>query len=196
MELGTWVPLDPVEVRRVMAGFDRPWWIAGGWALDMFLGRKTREHEDIDVELLRSDQQAIQSHLRDWELYLASAGVLSPWVAGAEVPPDTSDVWCRPAGAESWAMQLMFNPGTEDRWASRRNPLVTRPMDLAVRHTGDGLPYLTPEAQLLMKAKGRRPKDEADFELVAPALSDEQRTWLREAIERVHPGHPWLDGLA
>jgi hypothetical protein len=93
-------------------------------------------------------------------------------------------------------MQLMFNPGTDDHWASRRNPLLTRPMSLAVRRTGDGLPYLTPEAQLLMKAKGQRPKDEADFELVAPALSDEQRTWLREAIERVHPGHPWLEALS
>ena len=65
-DLGEWIPLDPVEVRRVFAGYDRPWWIAGGWAIDMFLGRKTREHGDVDVALLRSDWAAVQQHLRAW----------------------------------------------------------------------------------------------------------------------------------
>ena len=193
--LEPWVPLDPVEVRRVFAGFERPWWIAGGWALDMFVGRKTREHTDIDVELLRHDQLAVQSYLeRDWELYLAD-GVLTPWVAGEEAPPDTGDVWCRPPGGGSWAFQLMLNPGTPERWASKRSPLITLPMDVAVRRTGDGLPYLAPEAQLLMKAKGRRPKDEADFDLLLPLLADDQRTWLRESLERAHPDHPWRERL-
>jgi hypothetical protein len=194
-DLGAWVPLDPVEVRRLLAGFDRPWWIAGGWGLDMFLGRKTREHADIDVELLRADQLAIEAHLRGWELYLASDGVLAPWVAGEPAPPDVGDIWCRPAGAAAWALQLMLNPGTPEHWASKRNPMVTRPMSVAVRHTGDGIPYLAPEAQLLMKAKGLRPKDEADLAAVLPTLGEDARQWLREALERVHPGHPWLDLL-
>ena len=194
-ELGPWVPLDPVEVRQVMAGYDRPWWIAGGWALDMFLGRKTREHGDVDVELLRSDQLEVQAHLqRGWELYLAD-GVLTPWVAGEPAPPGTSDVWCRPPGSGSSAFQLMFNPGTSDRWGSKRSPLITLPMDEAVRRTGDGIPYLAPEAQLLMKAKGLRPKDEADFDEVLPALDEGQRAWLRSALERAHPDHPWTARL-
>jgi hypothetical protein len=190
-----WVPLDPVEVRQVMTGYGRPWWIAGGWALDMFLGRRTRDHADVDVGVLRSDQQAVQAQLRGWELYLASDGVLSPWVAGAEVPADTCDIWCRPDGSPSWALQFMLNPGNDDRWDCRRSPMVTMPMSRAVRRTGDGLPYLAPECQLLMKAKGLRPKDEADFDVVLPALDDEQRTWLRNALERVHPGHAWSERL-
>lgn len=194
-DLGPWVPLDPVEVRRMMAGYDRPWWIAGGWALDMFLGRKTRDHADVDVALLRSDQLEAQAHLRDWELYLASDGRLTPWVAGEPAPPDTGDVWCRPPGGSAWAFQLMLDPGTPERWASKRSPLIGLPMDVAVRRTGDGLPYLAPEAQLLMKAKGLRPKDEADFDVVLPALDEGQRTWLREALTRAHPDHPWLGRL-
>ncbi len=196
MPLEPWVPLDPVEVRQVMTGYDRPWWIAGGWALDMFLGRTTREHHDVDVAVLRSDQAALQSQLRGWELYLASDGSLSPWVAGAEVPPDTGDIWCRPDGSTTWALQFMLDPGTDERWACKRSPMISLPMDQAVRRTGDGLPYLAPEAQLLMKAKGLRPRDEADFDVVLPALDDDQRSWLRVGLERVHPGHPWLERLA
>ena len=33
-----------------------PWFIAGGWAIDLFLGRKTREHADVDFALSRLDQ--------------------------------------------------------------------------------------------------------------------------------------------
>lgn len=180
----------------MLAGFDRPWWIAGGWALDMFLGRKTREHADLDVELLRSDQLAVQSHLqRAWELHLARDGVLSSWPAGEPAPPDTTDVWCRPAGGGSWAFQLMLNPGTPDRWASKRSPRIGLPMGVAVRRTGDGIPYLAPEAQLLMKAAGRRPKDEADLDEVLPALDEGQRAWLRDALAHAHPGHPWSERI-
>ena len=193
-DFGPWVPIDPVEVRRVLTGFDRPWWIAGGWALDMALGRTTREHVDVDVELLRRDQLAVQAHLRrDWELHVADGG-LAPWAP--DEPTDAHDIWCRPHGSPSWAFQLMFNPGTRETWVSTRSPAVTRPMSLAVRRTGDGIPYLAPEVQLLMKAKGLRPKDEQDFANVVGVLDDEARAWLRAALERIHPGHRWLDALA
>ena len=32
--LGRWDPLTPAGVAEVLSGFDRPWWIAGGWAID------------------------------------------------------------------------------------------------------------------------------------------------------------------
>ena len=196
-DLGPWVPLDPVEVRRLFADYGRPWWIAGGWAIDMALGRKTREHGDVDVAVLRSDQLAVQSHLRGWELHLANV-VLTPWVAGELAPPDTCDVWCRPAGSTSWAFQLMFDPGTTETWVCRRNLTITRPMSSAIRRTGDGIPYLAPELQLLMKAKRCEAKDQADFAAVVDAgiLDPEANRWLRSALERIHPGHRWLDELA
>jgi hypothetical protein len=194
-DLGEWVPLDPVEVRRIFAGYGRPWWIAGGWAIDMNLGRRTRDHGDVDVGLLRSDWMAAQQHLRDWDLYLAH-GVLDPWLDGEEPPPDVDDVWIRPKGASAWAFQLMLNPGSDDIWVSKRSPMITLPMSQAVRRTGDGIPYLAPEAQLLMKAKGRRPKDDVDFANAAGSLDDEARAWLRAALERAHPGHDWIADLA
>ena len=41
---------------KVMAGFPQPWWVAGGWALDLFLGRKTRPHADLEFSILAADR--------------------------------------------------------------------------------------------------------------------------------------------
>ena len=44
---------DPVlEYVRLLSDFRRPWMIAGGWAIDLFLRRVTREHEDVDIAIL------------------------------------------------------------------------------------------------------------------------------------------------
>ena len=59
----------------------------------------------------------------------------------------------------------------------------------------DGITYLRPEVQLLHKAPGLRPKDQADFDACAPLLDDQSRAWLRSALALAHPGHPWLDEL-
>lgn len=50
-----------------MEGFSRPWFVAGGWAIDLFLDRVTREHSDIEIAVLREDQLALQRHLVGWQ---------------------------------------------------------------------------------------------------------------------------------
>ena len=49
---GAWQPLDPAGVAALMAGFDRPWWLVGGWSIEAFTG-VAREHEDVDLSILR-----------------------------------------------------------------------------------------------------------------------------------------------
>lgn len=39
---------DVLAVAGLMRNFPRPWFLAGGWALDWFVGRVTREHGDIE----------------------------------------------------------------------------------------------------------------------------------------------------
>src|SRR5579875_1369419 len=40
---------DVREVADVMGSFSRPWFVSGGWTIDLFLGRTTREHEDLET---------------------------------------------------------------------------------------------------------------------------------------------------
>ena len=43
---GGWDPLTPATTGELMAGFDRPWWVVGGWTIEAFTG-VPREHEDM-----------------------------------------------------------------------------------------------------------------------------------------------------
>ena len=60
-----WEPLQPEEVSELFKSLNIKWWIAGGWAIDLFLGKKSRGHLDIDVLILRKDQMIIHKHLNE-----------------------------------------------------------------------------------------------------------------------------------
>jgi hypothetical protein len=71
---GPWALVTPADAALLLEGFGRPWWIAGGWAIDAFTGSE-REHDDIDVSIFRADIEALR----------ASAGAhLHIWSAGPE----------------------------------------------------------------------------------------------------------------
>ena len=53
-------------VRHEMRDFGRPWCVAGGWALDLFIGEQSRPHSDIDIALFREDQAALRVALDGW----------------------------------------------------------------------------------------------------------------------------------
>lgn len=196
--LGTWQPWSPQEVARFFAPLSIPWWIAGGWAIDLFLGRQTREHEDIDVQILRRDQQAVRALFGAWDVQAAlqpprdEAWPFRPWRLGEVLDADIHDVWLRPSPAQPWALQLMIADTRDDTWLFRRTPAIARPIAAIGRATADGIPYLEPEIQLLYKARGLRPKDEVDFTHALPTLDQERRRWLRQALDTAHPNHPWL----
>lgn len=191
-DLGRWEPFVPHEAAELLDRLAVPWWIAGGWAIDLFLGRRTRDHEDLDVGLLLRDQLAVQATLSGWDLHPAGGGVLRPWPPGENLPPDVHDVWCRPAPNAPWALQFMLNEAEGEDWLFRRDPGVRRPLAEIVLRDRDGLPFLAPEVQLLFKSKQPRPKDEADFAAVLPYLDEGRRRWLSEVLARVQPGHPWI----
>jgi aminoglycoside-2''-adenylyltransferase len=199
--LGPWQPWSPQEVAQFFAPLTVPWWIAGGWAIDLFLGRQTREHEDIDVQILRRDQRVIRALFGAWDVQAAlppprdEAWPFRSWDLDEALDAEIHDVWCRAEPAQPWALQLMIADTQDDSWLFRRMPAIRRPVDSIGCVADDGIPYLAPEIQLLYKAKGRRPKDESDFAHALPMLTEERRHWLRNALIETHPGHPWLSRL-
>lgn len=52
-ELWKWEDFAPSRLSSLMRSFDAPWWVAGGRALDLWMGRQTRAHQDVDVAILR-----------------------------------------------------------------------------------------------------------------------------------------------
>jgi hypothetical protein len=198
---GIWQPWQPHEVARFFSILNVPWWIAGGWAIDLFIGTQTRKHDDIDIQVLRRDQQVIRALLSGWDVQEAhpttpmSDWPFRSWEPGQPLRPGVHDVWCRPDKTAPWVLQLMIADTGDDRWLCRRDPRIHRPITTIGRQTSDGIPYLAPEIQLLYKAKAPRPKDEADFIEAIPRLNQQSRHWLAQAIALIHPDHPWLAQL-
>lgn len=193
---GLWQPWSPQEVAAFFASVAAPWWIAGGWAIDLFLGRQSRPHEDVDVQVLREHQLEIRMLFEDWDMQAATPfppeWPFYEWEAGHILRPETHDVWCRPSKTAPWAIQLMIADSRGEQWVFRRNPEVARPIATIGRATAKGTPYLSPDVQLLYKAKGMRPKDEQDFLHTLPHLDRGNRQWLYQALAIAHPDHPWL----
>ncbi|MEU6773922.1 hypothetical protein [Streptomyces sp. NPDC046759] len=48
-DLGRWVPEHPEEVAAVFAKADFPWWIAGGYAIELAVGRELRPHDETNA---------------------------------------------------------------------------------------------------------------------------------------------------
>ncbi len=194
--LGHIDPLTPLDVYEALQGLRAPWWIAGGWAIDAFVGRETREHGDVDVGALRRDQLAMQWALEGWEMQAADPpGSLRTWRKGETLPLSVHDVWCRPDKEAAWGLQLMLDESDGENWVFRRNPGIVRSIATLFWRGHNDVPYLVPEVLLLFKAARQSPANESDFEACLPLLDDEQKTWLGVALVIAHPGHPWIEQL-
>ncbi|HXY71683.1 MAG TPA: hypothetical protein VEM41_04000, partial [Actinomycetota bacterium] len=79
---GRWEPIALDGLARLFRQVDAPWWVAGGVALDLFVGRPTREHGDLDVEILRRDLSDFAGAIRGWSLFQAKDGRLRRHDAG------------------------------------------------------------------------------------------------------------------
>ncbi len=44
------------------------WWIAGGWAIELFVGRSVRGHSNLEVGCFRLDFEHVIAQLPGWEL--------------------------------------------------------------------------------------------------------------------------------
>ncbi len=166
-DLGRWDPLTPQQVVDLFwASPVRPsWWIAGGYAIELFVGRSLRQHADIDVMILRRDQQLVHDVLSGWDIRAADPpGHLRSWRARETLPHSVHDIWCREDPSGPWRLQVMLDESDGERWYSRRKSTIAMPIRDLGRHTSDGWPYLSPEVQLFYKAKAldQLEKDEMD----------------------------------
>ncbi|SNT11019.1 hypothetical protein SAMN05216276_10254 [Streptosporangium subroseum] len=192
---GPWEAAPLGEVVALMRGLAVPWWVSGGYAIELAVGHSYREHGDVDLALLRRDQLAVRRLLDGWDVHAAVvAGTLLPWTLDEVLPEQAHDIWVREHPDGPWRFQLMLDEADGEEWIYRRDPRIRRPL-AGLTIEDDGFHRLAPEVQLLYKATDTRPKDEADFEAVLPLLSDEQRRWLDEALEIEHTAHPWRERL-
>jgi hypothetical protein len=193
---GPWEPLDPAGLAAFMAGFPRPWWIVGGWAIEAFTGR-LRDHEDVDLSVLACDVPALREHVGDrFHLWSNHGGTLRPLSDRfPEVLDVRSQVWVREHALAPWIIDLPITPDRDGLWTNKFLDDHVLPVDEATWIAGDGLRYLRPEIVLFYKARLNRPKDRGDRDVTWPLLGETERAWLVSAVRRLDQAHPWLTEL-
>lgn len=193
---GPWEHRTPQDAAAFLDGYTRHWWIAGGWAIDAFT-KTSRVHGDLDIGVPRTDLEDfiefVSPHLDVW----AAAGSLTPIFPGrrTQIPSQCSNLWLRTSGADPWQYDVMLENVQDETWIYKRDSNVTRPLADCL-WTENGITYLRPEIQLLLKAKHPRPKDTEDFERCLPRLETTSRTWLTQKLLAERPHHPWLKQLS
>lgn len=187
---------DPLlKVAALMRGFPACWFVAGGWAIDLYLGRVTRAHADIEVGVFRADQEALHDHLEGWALRKVVGGEMRPWRRGEFLEQPVHEIHCFKDSAEPPQLEVLLNEGEGRDWVFRRDARIRRALDKCLLDAGAGVKYLCPEAVLLYKSKDPREKDESDFAAALARLGAERRAWLRHAIATCGPRHHWLKSL-
>jgi hypothetical protein len=194
-----WNALSVSEIQDIFNKLPMRWWIAGGWALDLYLDRTTREHGDIDTVILRSEHLILQKYLYgDWELFKAFKGQLIPWRLDEELNSQFDNIWVKKKGETTWAFQVMILDTADEHWIYKRNGKIKRKLTDIGLESSSGVPYLRPEIQLLYKGGSSviRKKDVIDLMNVLPKLSDTNRNWLKDSLTIQYPnGHQWIDFL-
>lgn len=193
--LDRWAAWTPSEAADVLAGCGVRWAVAAGWAIDLHLGRQTREHSDLEIAIPRATFGAYRRQLKEFDLYVAGGGRVRRLPPDNEPDPEAHQIWVCEAAVPAWRLDTFLEPGDESTWIHHRDPRISVPMRDAVLRTADGIPYLRPEIVLFTKAKHAREKDEADLAVTLPTLDRRARAWLTDAIGLVHPSHRWLDRI-
>ncbi len=187
----SWKPYSPDELLSQLEFADFPWWISGGWGLDLWIGHVTRLHEDIDITVFREHLPGLFRALEGHEFFLADRGQLIPIAGPEDVQRNHWNFWVRRKGDSHWRLQVMLADQMDGRWIYRRNHSI----QLEASSIGEfrhGYPLLRPEVQLLFKSNLFLEKDARDFESTVPHLWGQQREWLADALGKAYPEkHPW-----
>lgn len=175
-----------------MADFNKDWFFAGGWAIDLYLGRETRDHDDIEIGIFRKDQSELKQYLTNWDFQKVVKGGFSPW-KGEYLELPIHEIHAK--NSEYDELEILLNETACESWRFRRDRTIRYPLKSLIRYSKTDLPYLTPEIVLLYKVKNTREKDHMDFLSVKDELNTKQQDWLKQAISVHEPTHKWLQFL-
>ena len=127
---GPWEPLDVDGARALLDGFERPWWLVGGYAIEAFTGA-LREHEDIDVSVLACDAPLLREHVGDrWHLWTNVNGQLRPMSERyPDLPEPDCQIWVRRDALSPWVMDVPVTPDVDGSWQNKRLPDHVLPLD-------------------------------------------------------------------
>lgn len=197
-DVSKWEPWLPRQAAALLAEVDVPWYVAAGWALELFVGGEPRrEHDDLEIAVPSSRFDELAGALAAFDVFVITGPrEATPLAEARDRLADTHQTWIREPATGRWRLDVFREPSDGDTWICRRDPSIRLPYAQVIERTEEGIPYGAPEIVLLFKAKhADEAKNHADFQATLPRLDARRRRWLRSALARIHPAHSWLPDL-
>jgi hypothetical protein len=173
------------KVKTIMNKFGFSWFIAGGWAIDLFLGQETRIHEDIEIGIYRKHQIKIYHYFeKKKKFYINNKSLI-----GKHVETEWNGEYLRLPIHEiyidfdDFKLEILLNERDEENWIYRRNDKIRLNAKSIIQYTNDRIPYLCPEVVLLYKTKELREKDIEDISKASKKMNESQISWLIDSIK-------------
>jgi hypothetical protein len=188
----------PLELREIMGGYNKLWAVTGGWAIDLFLNRVTRVHEDIEIAIYRKEQLILQRYLHQWKLEKCtphSDQKPMEWKAGEYLELPIHEIHASKKDEAISKFEILLNENDKSNWLYRRNPEINLKKHDVIRMSTAGIPILNPVIVLLYKSKNPEEKDNQDFKNSCLRLNPKDKAWLKASVKFLYPSHPWLKDL-
>jgi hypothetical protein len=114
-----------LEVAEALGNLRAPFYFAGGWAIDLHLGRVTREHHDIDALVMRRDHLLLHKALKQFSLKKIiphpdgmppNRGTIVEWPPGERLELPVHQVNAYRAGESEPAFQVFLAESSDGEW--------------------------------------------------------------------------------
>ena len=187
-----------MSLYKYMEGAGVDWAVCGGHAIDLFIGRQTRDHQDVDVAVFWDQRERLLNYLLTggFRIFEPENGLLRE-VTGAEDNFRRNDnLWCIAGDSPAYKIErdhanfyrittrrrhqdtldfieFLFNRRNGDQFIYKRDKSITH--ESAILRSGAGMPYLAPELVLLYKSvfiRSAESRDPADIDRVSRCRHD------------------------
>ncbi|MNJ53887.1 hypothetical protein D3C77_493030 [compost metagenome] len=178
-----------------MKNYERPWFVAGGWTIDLLVNEVTRDHKDMDICIFREDVEYALRYFQNWEIHVAIPGEHR-----LEKVNELRDVerprYCLHLFKGREFVELLLTDRMEEHVVFRKNERIIMEMkDFVMKK--DEIPFVNPAWQLLFKSLSTRQEDEHDFEIYRDKVSDKKsKRWLLESMKIVKGNKRWIEELS
>ncbi|TCZ79345.1 hypothetical protein E0485_05655 [Paenibacillus albiflavus] len=183
------------KLELLMKFYEKPWFVAGGWTIDLLINEITRDHKDMDICIFREDAEYALQYFHDWDINVAIPGEHR-----LEKVTQMTDIelprYCLHLFKEQEFIELLLTSRIEDQVIFRKNNQIKMSMDDFCNKSGE-IPFVNPAWQLLFKSLSTREEDEHDFLVYMNRVSDNKsKSWLLQSMKVMNGNKRWIEELS
>jgi hypothetical protein len=182
------------KLELVMRSFKRPWFVAGGWTIDLSVNEVTRDHKDIDICIFREDAEYALNYFHDWDIHVAIPGEhrLEKVTHLSDIEPPR---YCLHLFQNKEFLEILFTERIDDEVIFRKNRDVRMSINDFWKQS-ENISFVNPAWQLLFKSLSTREEDERDFKEYINKVDDcRSKKWLFKSMKEVKGNQIWIEEL-